>query len=86
MLWYDLSVTFDLCNDVFARGHGGRVVALSPPTSEAAVRFMALPQVGKLVVACRQFTVQNHDQLYVLVSSVFPTTCRDMTCTLLKTM
>ena len=34
------------------RGHGGRVVTLSPPTSEAVVRFPARPQVGKLVVAC----------------------------------
>ena len=34
-------------------GHGGRVVTLSPPTSEAGVRFRARPQVGKLVVACR---------------------------------
>ena len=35
------------------RGHGGRVVTLSPPTSEAGVRVPAPPQVGKLVVACR---------------------------------
>ena len=33
-------------------GHGGRVVTLSPPTSEAGVLFQARPQVGKLVVAC----------------------------------
>ena len=33
-------------------GHGGRVVTLSPPTSEAGFRFSARPQVGKLVVAC----------------------------------
>ena len=30
------------------RGHCGRVVTLSPPTSEAGVRFTARPQVGKL--------------------------------------
>ena len=36
------------------RGHGGRVVTLSPPTSEAGVQFPAQPQVGK-------FTVQNPD-------------------------
>ena len=65
------------------RGHGGRVVTPSPPTSEARVRFPARPQVGKLVVAC-QFTVQNPDELYVLVSSALPTTCCDMTCTVLK--
>ena len=33
-------------------GYSGRVVTLSPPTSEAGVRFLAQPQVGKLVVAC----------------------------------
>ena len=33
-------------------GHGGRVVTLLPPTSEAGVRFPARPQVVKLVVAC----------------------------------
>ena len=37
---------------IVARGHGGRVVTLSPPTSEAGVWFPARPQVGKLVVAC----------------------------------
>ena len=36
--------------DLFYRGHGGRVVTLSPPTSEAGVQFLARPQVGKLVV------------------------------------
>ena len=69
-----------------AGGHGGRVVTLLPPISEAEVRFTALPQVGKLVVAAigRQSTVQNLDQLYVLVSSAIPTTRHDMTCTVLK--
>ena len=33
-------------------GHGGRVVTLSPPTSEIGVCFPTRPQVGKLVVAC----------------------------------
>ena len=41
------------------RGHGGRVVILSPPTSEARVRFSARPQVGKLVVACRLSAVYS---------------------------
>ena len=40
-------------------GHGGRVVTLSPPTSEAGVRFPAWPQVGKLVVACRWSAVYS---------------------------
>ena len=55
-------------------GHGGRMVTLWPP------------QVGKLVVACigLQFTVQNPEELYVLVSSALPTTRRAMTCTVLK--
>ena len=62
------------------------VVTLSPPTSEAGVWFPARPQVGKPVVACRWsgFTVQNPDELYVLVSSPLPTTHPDMTCTVLK--
>ena len=44
------------------------------------------PYVGKLVVAYLwlQFTVQNLDQLYVLVSSALKTTRCDMTCTVLK--
>ena len=40
-------------------GHGGIVVALSPPTSEAEVLFPAQPQVGKLVVACRWLAVYS---------------------------
>ena len=40
-------------------GYGGRVVTLSPPTSEAGVRFPAQPQVGKLLVACRWSAVYN---------------------------
>ena len=56
------------------------------PTSETGVRFPAWRQVGELAVASvgRQFTVQNPDELYVLVSSALPTTRRDMTCTVLK--
>ena len=40
-------------------GHGGRVVTLWPPTSEAGVQFPAWPQVGKLVVACRWSAVYS---------------------------
>ena len=43
----------------YHEGHGGRVVTLSPPTSEAGVRFRALPQVGKLVVACHWSAVYS---------------------------
>ena len=61
------------------RGHGGRVLTLSPPTSEIGVRILARPQVDKLVVAW-QFTVQNLGQLYVLVSSSYKNyqSCSDL--------
>ena len=60
------------------------MVTLSPSTSEAGVHVPARPQGGKLVAVGQQFTVQNLDQLYVLVSSALPTTRCDMTCTVLK--
>ena len=50
---YCVSVTSE------SRGHSGRVVTLSPPTSEVGVRFPALPQVGKLVVACHWSAVYS---------------------------
>ena len=59
------------------------MVTLSPPTPEIGVRVLAQPQVGKLVVGW-QFTVQNLDQLYVLVSSAFQNTRHDMTCTVFE--
>ena len=66
-------------------GGSGQHGTLSPSTSEAGVWFPARPQVGKLVVAIgQQFTVQNLDQLYILVSSALPTTHCDMTYTVLK--
>ena len=66
------------------RGHGGRVVTLSRPTSEAGVRFPAQPQVGKLVVDSLQYrTLMNCMYWFPLP---LPTTHRDMTCTVLKTM
>ena len=40
-------------------GHSGRVVAFSPPPSEAGIQFLAWPQVGKLVVACRWSVVYS---------------------------
>ena len=49
-------------NEVFiftGGGHGGRVVTLSPPTSEAGVRSLSWPQVGKLVVACHWSAVYS---------------------------
>ena len=41
--------------------------------------------IGLLAVG-QQFTVQNPNEMYVLVSSALPTTRRDMTCTALKAM
>ena len=57
------------------------MVTLSPPTSEAGVRFTAWPQVGKLVVACRWSAFYSIEPLqnYILVSSALPTNHRDMT-------
>ena len=67
------------------RGHGGRVVTLSPPTWEARVRFPARPQVGKLAVACRWSAIYSTEQqMYVLDFSALLTTRRNMTCTVLK--
>ena len=49
-----------IANDKVAeRGHGGRVVTPSPPTSEAGVRSPSRPYVGKLVVACRWSAVYS---------------------------
>ena len=53
-------------------GHGGRVVTLSPPTSEAGVWFQARPQVGKLVVACRWSAVYSTEP--------WPTVCTGFLC------
>ena len=53
-------------------GHGGRVVTLSPVTSEIGVRFLAQPQVGKLVVACRWPPVYSTEP--------WPTVCAGFLC------
>ena len=52
------------------RGHGGRVT-LSPPTSEAGVRFPAWPQVGKLVVACRWSAVYSTEPWQTVCTGFF---------------
>ena len=54
-MWSDLTLGFSFT----VMGHGGRVVALSPPTSEAGVQFTAQAQVGKLVVACHWSAVYS---------------------------
>ena len=41
------------------RSHGGRVVTLSPPTSEIGVWFPAQPKMGKLAVAWRWLAVYS---------------------------
>ena len=79
--WYTLMI-YPFC----FRGHGGRVVALLPPTSEAGDRspYGLKWESWYLLAVGRQFTVHNPSKLYVLVSSALPTTRRDMTCTVLK--
>ena len=66
-------------------GHGGAVVIHSPPTSEVGSSNPG-PYVDKLVVAYhgQKFTVQNLDQLYVLVSSAQKLTYRNISSTVLK--
>ena len=55
-----MSTFLMMCFDVRGGGrHGGRVVTLSPPTSEAGVRSPSRPYVGKLVVACRWSAVYS---------------------------
>ena len=53
------TLSLNACFMSVIRGHGGRVVTLSPPTSEAGVRFPEWPQVGKLVVTCRWSAVYS---------------------------
>ena len=71
-------------------GHGGRVVALLPFTSEAGGHVHSSTSSGKsgsclpLVSSLQYRTLTN--LMFVLVSSALPTTCRDMTCTVLKAM
>ena len=48
------------------------MVTLSPPSSEAGVRFTALPQVGKLVEACCWSAVYSTEPL--------PTVCTGFLC------
>ena len=69
------------------RGHKGPVVTHSPPTSEVCDSNPG-PYVASwwLLTNGRHFTVQNLDQLYVLVSTALKTTHRDMTCTVPKVM
>ena len=54
MFWEELkhNICFLYVNRLFS-------FLLSPPTSEAGVRFPARPQVGKLVVACRWSAVYS---------------------------
>ena len=65
--------------------NGGRVVTLSPPTSEAPGLVPGMASSGKtgscLLLVGR---LQNPDELNVLISSALPTTHRGMTCTVLK--
>ena len=63
------------------------MVTHSPPTSEVSSSYPnPLFERGSFLTDGRQFTVQNLDQLYVLVSSAHKTTSGDMTYTVLKAM
>ena len=68
------------------RSLGSAVVTQSPPTSEVSGSNPDdLMWEGWLLFADGwRFTVQNLDQLYVLVSSAHKTTRHHMTCTVLK--
>ena len=63
----------------------GATVTHSPLTTELAVQTLDLMwESWYQHTDGGQFTVQNLDQLYVLVSSAHKTTRHDMTCTVLK--
>ena len=65
----------------------GNVLAIHGKKRTPSVlrRFLLhCPQMTHCVAVGRQLTVQNPDELYVLVSSALPTTHCDMTCTVLK--
>ena len=66
--------------------HSEKVVANPIPTSEVGGQTPNLIwESWKLLTDGQQVTVQNLDQLYVLVSSAHKTNRHDMTCTALKT-
>ena len=46
VMYWETFIRFVCIQNIF-RGHGGRVVTLSPPTSEAGVRSPSRPYVGK---------------------------------------
>ena len=81
----DIDTVLDPLMDTFG-GHGGRVVTLLPPTSEAGVSIPVMTSSGKagsclpLVGSLQYRTLRNS----VLVPSALPTTRCDMTCTVLK--
>ena len=65
--------------------HGGVVVTHSPHTFEVGSSNPDLMwESWSLLTDDWQFTVQNLDQLYVLVSSAHKTTHHDMSCIVLK--
>ena len=65
--------------------NGGIVITHSPTTSEVGGSNSNLMwESWSLLIDCPQFTVQNFDQLYVLVFFAHKTTHPDLTCTVLK--
>ena len=66
------------------RGHGGRVVTLSPPTSEIRVWFPGLTSSGKAVICLPLVGSLHYRTLTNCMPSALPTIRRDMTYSVLK--
>ena len=85
LLWVNTNVTETTVGNIFSLI---RFCLISSKVSIIYVNRCNIKQnlysVIWLLAFGRQFTVQNPDELYVLVSSALPTTRRDMTCTVLK--
>ena len=71
------------CHNLSTEGDARAVITHLPPTSEIGVGIPARCQMGKLVAAAvgQQFTVQNRDILYALVSSTLLATHHNITDT-----
>ena len=67
-----------------ARWQSGNTLSPPPLRPGFGSRHGLKWESWSLLAVGRKFTVENPDQLYVLASSAFPTTCHDMTCTVLK--
>ena len=73
-------------NSVYTTVWSGVIPVLTARQALGESRPPPVPQQWVISGIGRQFTVQNPDKLYVLVSSALPTTHHNMTCTVLKAM